>query len=358
MNSKISQLLLIIGGFYLKPFVFLTNRLSRENTFVFKKFDFGDRLFGNIWDFKNYISLAIAYKSVTALIQSLGPIIILSSFADKDWNLLISFCVSLIFLKLIQWVLSRYTIFTYNTICGSLILSSHLFWISRDPIVFATKSSGESIAKLERADRSMFTILNKIIEVLPNYMIQIVVTTIAFGSISYTFGILYLVFILIVILFNTSVSLWKNEFYQSKANKYFDQEKEVSIENLTKYELIRSTYSTPEQIEKSKKAIKYSLFYDMIGWRLWQHGTQVSEIILIVLMCFVAIFISKNPVLATNPVFVGAFLNLFLLVKDMRSLGNDISEYAKAVFNLNKFKLYMTSFGPNTIIKDNQYEIE
>ncbi len=150
----------------------------------------------------------------------------------------------------------------------SLTASANKRLLLVDPISHSTRSSGQIISKINRLGTSYY----KIIEVFTFEILSIVgaliVTVGSFWLVSWVYGLVSLVGILITIGFNVSALVWKTNMMEKYVIQFEDVSQAVNIQAMQQAPFIRSVFATPEMFDQIDTTNFTSLWKRGSSWRM------------------------------------------------------------------------------------------
>jgi uncharacterized membrane protein YukC len=136
-------------------------------------------------------------------------------------------------------------------------------------------------------------------------------------------------------------------FFLTKINILEEEEKQLLLENITQNHYIRSTFATPEQLDKTNETIFKVAFDNATKWRTWQWITIFLEVILmLVLIGFIGytLFISNTEIYLV----LALFTSLFGFYEKFYELGLTTDDFFKSIHNQQEFWQFMRTFGKQT----------
>ncbi|MCK5633128.1 ABC transporter ATP-binding protein [bacterium] len=180
----------------------------------------------------------------------------------------------LFFLLSVVWAvveLWRYvTIYLFDVEQGSISYgvqqSAYRFFLTVDPIYHSMRTSGHLFAKVERGARAYEDILNNIIYELLPIVIGILTVIVSFFALNFKIGLMAFSFLLILSLFNIFTTLFNALAFEKKLIEADDEVKAISMESLTRIELVRSSFASQELFDSMHQKNKFCGATLAVGW--------------------------------------------------------------------------------------------
>lgn len=201
------------------------------------------------YDILKYVVVDILYQTFVAVLPILIGLIIVNKKVEYFPLILLVWITLLVVSSFSKF----YFIKIKSVTSGSLQYSAVKYFLTVDPISHSTRSSGQIIAKVNRAIDAYDLLIDNVSFELLIIIVKIVTVSVAVLSLDFTSG-LVATFVLIIstaISILTKITLTK--IVVPIAIKSDDKVKEISMESLRENYLIRSSFATPEQDEKVKQ---------------------------------------------------------------------------------------------------------
>lgn len=135
----------------------------------------------------------------------------------------------------------------------SMASSAYEFFVKVDPIHHSTRESGKVISKINRAVRAYEDITDTLVFNILPFCIQIGVVMVSFSQYDISIGFLAggSLILLVIVSIISQIIIAKNIIPID--NDQGDTQSQMEVESLQQVALIRSSFATPEHIEKIKK---------------------------------------------------------------------------------------------------------
>jgi|688.fasta_scaffold06888_14 ABC-type transport system involved in Fe-S cluster assembly fused permease/ATPase subunit len=181
------------------------------------------------------------------------PLSIASIITDQ--NQLGGLVLGIIFLciPIIAQVHIRSYCLALSGLMRSVATSAYEFFVKVDPIHHSTRESGKIIAKINRAVNAYEDITDTLVYNILPFCIQIGVVLFSFSRYNLRIGLFagLSLIILVIVSIVSQIIVAKNIIPVD--NDQGDIQSQVEVESLQQVALIRSSFATPEHIEKIKK---------------------------------------------------------------------------------------------------------
>ena len=181
------------------------------------------------------------------------PLMIIYIIKNQNLNWAIILSLVFISLSIIQQIHIKFYTQTVASIIRSVSNSAYIFFIKVDPVHHTTRESGKVISKIDRAVIAYENNTDNLVFSIIPYLVQIIVILVSFINYDFIAGIVAgssLVFLLII---STVGQIFIAKSVIPKDNDQGDIQSQVEVESLQQVALIRSSFATPEHIQKLKK---------------------------------------------------------------------------------------------------------
>jgi ABC-type multidrug transport system fused ATPase/permease subunit len=181
------------------------------------------------------------------------PLII--NYAIKTQNITLVISLGLVFMMLSIMVQThmRSYVLAEAGIMGSISNSAYKFFVKVDPIHHSTRESGKVISKINRAVGAYENTTDILTFNILRFIIQISVILFSFIYYDFTVGIIAAGSLIIMLVVSTISQIFIAKNVTPKDNDQGDIQSQVEVESLQQVALIRSSFATPEHIQKLKK---------------------------------------------------------------------------------------------------------
>ena len=235
-------------------------------------------------------------------------------------------------------------------ITNSVEFNANKFFLTVDPINHSTKSSGQIISKIHRGSGSLADISDILIFEMLSTATNLVVITITMFAFGWELGLVTLLFVIILTLFNVFAQIFRNKTFQPYKIKSQDKFKATSIETLLQAPFIRAIFASNEQNMKIRSS--------MVGFMVaavnsWQAGTIINNIsrtiytLSLATIGAIIIFQAKegilSPVLALSIIL--AYTNS---TQSVLYIGDKVKRLTAGLANINDLFDFIRGFGKQT----------
>ena len=219
------------------------------------------------------------------------PLIINYAIKTQNITLVISLgLVFIIFPILVQIHIRSYSL-ALSSLMRSISNSAYKFFVKVDPIHHSTRESGKVISKINRATSAYDTLtLILTYNILP-FIVQISVILISFIYYDFTVGILAGGSLILMLIVSTISQIFIAKSVIPKENDQLDTQSQVEVESLQQVTLIRSSFATPEHIQKLKKTNIRTAEVQATVWMSFVSTTFIPRILFGISFIIVSVFI-------------------------------------------------------------------
>lgn len=233
---------------------------------------------------------------------------------------------------------------------GSVGFSSFNFFLTLDPIFHSTKSTGTIQSKVRAAEANFSNMMHVFLHSVFNSFINFVVVIITLLIFSIEIGLISLISFLVI----TTLSFYGNIFLAKVFTQLLIQRRDrysaISIENLYQNNLIRSTFTTEEQSQKTRIAIVYYLEVRTLMQQV--QGLMGLGIRFLFMLTIGAIGYIIMRQIETGQLDIAIGISLLLTyitgAGKIYKVGESINSFVEGVVNLNDLWDYIGKFGKQT----------
>ena len=337
---------------------------SFEKLFGFQKhsklidIDFNKPVWNIYKKLKSLLLGVVTMVFIKELIVAILPGILVFVISNQKFDFLIYILVLVFIIAAVFYLEYYLSAILLNKLTFSLHTSAQKFFLTTDPINQSTRSSGQIISKVERASNSAQTLAEvAYIDLFP-MVISIFASVIPLYFFDFKIGFWLTLFIVLVITFNAYSRLYVVDKFQPFGIKSEDKFKAVAVENLSQVMLIRSVFSTENQIKKQSlngsKAVS--------NWATVWHLLHTSDIIMHFLSyCSVVVlawYLMSNPEIFSTTLAIALLTNYIFAINKVSSAGARIKKFAVNKANLEDLFSFIRNFGKQTYpVLDNDQNI-
>lgn len=232
----------------------------------------------------------------------------------------------------------------------SVATSAYEFFVKVDPIHHSTRESGKIIAKINRAVGAYENITDTLVYNILPFCIQIGVVLFSFSRYDLQIGLfagLSLV-VLVIVSIASQIIVAKNIIPID--NDQGDIQSQMEVESLQQVALIRSSFATPEHIEKIKKT---NIRTGEIDATIWTSFTATSFIprILFAITFIILIFLVLNLVKAGSLDLVTAIALMTIYVSSYGNIVHSGRHIERIISNIERLKnlyTYIQEYGDSS----------
>jgi ABC-type multidrug transport system fused ATPase/permease subunit len=247
------------------------------------------------WHSFKYVWVSLITSTIVVTASSLYSSLFLPIFVyaidNRSINTIVYALIGFFVITLLMLFVGVGSNVYLSRLCFGIRHSAYKFFLSADPILHSTKSSGQIITKINRGSNSLSNLVsNLIIDILPALIKQIVIAT-GFFALGFESGIIIVTLVLIQIL---AVFILRSKVVTPVAKWYLpfnEKLSEVAVEILTQHSFIRSVFASEEENKKNfdksydsitadTTRIILNRFYNAIVKTIW----LISFIVILILV--------------------------------------------------------------------------
>lgn len=291
------------------------------------------------------VSICVLIREIaTALLPGVLVFIILSqSFSSLVYLAILALVVTIVF-----YLEYYFAAILLNKLTFSVHFSAQKFFLTTDPINQSTRSSGQIISKVERGSNSVSTLVEvSFVDLLP-MVATMLASLIPLYFFDFKIGFWLSVFLVIIVIFNTYFRLYVVDKFQPIGIKFEDIFKAVSVENLSQVMLIRSVFSSEDQIKKQSNNGKNAASKWATVWQLLHSSDLIMYFLSYVSIAVLSWYLLTNPNIFSQEVAVALVTNYIFAINKLSLAGSRIKKFAVNKANLEDLFKFIRNFGKQT----------
>lgn len=235
-----------------KYYNFILKFFRFENSMKIVPIDFEKPWYKPLWDKKIGFGLDILSEIIQSVFSNLTPLIIGYIIYNQNYIVLAYFVTGVLAVEVMNRTFKKFRIINIMQIENSINYQAYRFFLTVDPIFHTTKSSGQIISKIERDSRSYGDLIDSFLENI-YIIVSFLTVIITLFSFDFKLGLIASIAFILLAIVNTLVSFLNAKSLITKATKAKDAKASVTNENLAQNALIRSSFATTEQDQKTRK---------------------------------------------------------------------------------------------------------
>ena len=189
---------------------------------------------------------------IQSVFSNLTPLIIGYVIYNQSYVILVYFSIGVLLIEIMNRTMKRFRIINIMQIENSINYQAYRFFLTVDPIFHTTKSSGQIISKIERDSGSYGSMIDLLLENI-YIVVSFLTVIITLFSFDFKLGLIASVAFIFLAIVNSVVSFLNAKSLITKATHAKDAKAAVSHENLAQNALIRASFATTEQDQKTRK---------------------------------------------------------------------------------------------------------
>lgn len=309
--------------------------------------DFQKPWWNIIWQQKVNILISVTFFTFQMVLITVSPIIFSYFLTSNNYNLAMYFVLFWIFMSIVQIYFSYiFDLVTVRTL-ASVEYCAHKVFLTVDPIHHTTRSSGQILNKISKAATSFdplfeiftFSILNAFFSLIT------VVTTISFVNLR--LGIITGICLATMVIFSSWTEIVRNDIFENKQIKSDDFLKSTLVENLAQNGMIRSSFATDLQLNKTELASLVLARSNFAGWNASTLNNVLRRVIFWIFSAFLIteifelIKINKvEPLIAS-----GILVTYFVAYNSMAHIGAQIKNFLRSKIRITDLWKFINEFG-------------
>ncbi len=187
---------------------------------------------------------------LTFSLSAIVPLFISYSFESGLFIYFIYLLFGLVTLEALKFFIHYSYAVSLGQALASIQFSAYRHFLLIDPVYHGMRSSGEIFAKIERSTQAIEQIMDLVITDLLPIFFRVTAVIISFFAIRIKIGLLATACLAIVTIFNIILVLFNGLVFEKKIIIIDDTVKNESVESISQFGLIRSSFATPDWVTK------------------------------------------------------------------------------------------------------------
>lgn len=300
--------------------------------------------------FRGQIAIILGVETISRVFRSLLPFLLGYAIAERSFTILWMIIGGLVFAELIIQIRDYVYKVTASSLHYSLQAAANEFFLTVDPEFHTTKSTGQIRSKISAGGRQFMMMLYDISFSLLGVLVSFVTVSVALFQFDWLLGLLTIGMFAVI----SCVSILGNIFASQNFVPFWIKKRDawntIETENLTQVFLIRSTFSTPEQLEKTHEVIHEGvsarsvmhLVYDVIN-----NGVQLLYIGSIAVVAgFMLNLFQQGQV--QEAIAISLVLTYVSASSQILQIGRFTMSVSESIEDLNDLWRFIQNFGKQT----------
>ncbi len=300
-----------------------------------------------LWQQKTSIAFTVSFFAFQSIIITLNPIIFAYFLTTNHIDFALYFIGFWIFMSIFQ--ISITYLFDLNIIrtMASVEFAAHKFFLTVDPIFHSTRSSGQILNKITKACAAFdpifeiftFSILNAIFNLIT------VVTAICFVDLR--LGVITGICLFVMVSFSSWTELVRNDIFEKRTIPIDDRLKSTLVENLSQNSMIRSSFATSLQLDKTKFDSIQSFKSFIASWNASSLNNILRRVIFWIFTAYLVLELFGLIKIAKIDAVIGAGLlvTYFAAYNSMAHIGAQIKNFLQSKTRIEDLWKFINNFG-------------
>jgi ABC-type multidrug transport system fused ATPase/permease subunit len=277
------------------------------------------------------------------------PLIINYAIKTQNITLVISLGIVFMMLSIMVQTHMRSYVLAEAGIMGSVSNSAYKFFVKVDPIHHSTRESGKVISKINRAVGAYENTTDILTFNILRFIIQISVILVSFIYYDFTVGVIAAGSLIIMLVVSTISQIFIAKNVTPKDNDQGDIQSQVEVESLQQVALIRSSFATPEHIQKLKKTNIRTGEVQATVWMSFVSTAFIPRILFGIFFIIIALLIVS--LIKTGNLDVITAISLIAMYMSTYSIilaGRDIERLVSNIEKIKNLYIYIREYGDSS----------
>jgi ABC-type bacteriocin/lantibiotic exporter with double-glycine peptidase domain len=320
---------------------------NSQKSFKYVPIDLNKPWWNIFMEFKVPLVFEIINELIQAIFGTLTPIIIGYGITQRDLRAIIFFGIGYFILEIgNRIIIRRYDIATVS-IKESFRYDALKYFLTVDPIFHSTKSSGQVISKIQGGTDDITTILASSAGSILPVLFSFIATVITLATFNGLLGIIGTVSFFAICLTNSLYNYVNSKSFSKYRIRERDSVLKITAENLTQNAFIRSSFATPEQLEKTNNTLRRFAKVTMDGMLAYGIGTTITRSLYIISTLSIAIVIFYQVSGGSLDQYLGITLIITYIngSSQILRLGRTINDFVEKVTGVMDTFEFIRNFG-------------
>jgi ABC-type multidrug transport system fused ATPase/permease subunit len=295
------------------------------------------------------LGLSLIAETIVWVFFTTLPLII--NYAIKTQNITLVISLGLVFMMLSIMVQThmRSYVLAEAGIMGSVSNSAYKFFVKVDPIHHSTRESGKVISKINRAVGAYENTTDILTFNILRFIIQISVILFSFIYYDFTVGIIAAGSLIIMLVVSTISQIFIAKNVTPKDNDQGDIQSQVEVESLQQVALIRSSFATPEHIQKLKRTNIRTGEVQATVWISFISTAFIPRILFGIFFIIISLIIVnlvkiENLDVITSISLIAMYMSTYSIIL----AGRDIERLVSNIEKIKNLYIYIQEYGDSS----------
>jgi hypothetical protein len=332
-----------------------------------KVYNFLERLFGMVGNikihpvdfnlpwysiYKKYwlrLAVSLIAETIVWVFFTTLPLIINYAIKTQNITLVVSLGIIFIMLSIIVQTHMRSYVLAEAGIMGSVSNSAYRFFVTVDPIHHTTRESGKIISKIDRAVGAYENTTDILTFNLLRFIIQISVILVSFIYYDFIVGIIAGVSLIIMLTISTISQIFIAKNVTTKDNDQGDIQQQVEVESLQQVALIRSSFATPEHINKIRKTNIRTGEVQTTVWMSFISTAFIPRVLYGIFFMGIALLILNLVKIGDLDVITAiALITMYISTYSIVLAGRDVERLVSNIEKIKNLYTYILEYGDSS----------
>jgi ABC-type multidrug transport system fused ATPase/permease subunit len=300
---------------------------------------------------KYWVRLGVSLIAETIVWVFFTTLPLIINYAIKTQNITLAISLGLVFMMLSIMVQThmRSYVLAEAGIMGSVSNSAYKFFVKVDPIHHSTRESGKVISKINRAVGAYENTTDILTFNILRFIIQISVILVSFIYYDFTVGVIAAGSLIIMLVVSTISQIFIAKNVTPKDNDQGDIQSQVEVESLQQVALIRSSFATPEHIQKLKKTNIRTGEVQATVWISFISTAFIPRILFGIFFIIIALIIVnlvkiENLDVITSISLIAMYMSTYSIIL----AGRDIERLVSNIEKIKNLYIYIQEYGDSS----------
>jgi ATP-binding cassette, subfamily B, bacterial PglK len=303
-----------------------------------------------IWQQKYTIGFSVSFFTFQSILITLNPILFgyLLTAGHFEWILyLIGFWL---FMSVFQiWITYLFDLATIRTIL-SVEFAAHKYFLTVDPIFHTTRASGQILNKINKACGAYDPIFEIFTFSILNATFGLITVVSAISFVDLKLGIITGICLAVMVVFSSWTEVVRNNIFESKSILIDDKLKSTLLENLAQNSMIRSSFATDLQLNKTLFDSAGVFRSTIASWNASSLNNILRRVIFWFFTSYLCFELFNMIKIGKMDAVVGAGLlvTYFAAYNSMAHIGGQIKNFLQSKTRITDLWKFINEFGVQT----------
>jgi ABC-type multidrug transport system fused ATPase/permease subunit len=303
-----------------------------------------------IWQQKYTIAFSVSFFTFQSILITLNPLVFGYLLTAGHFEWILYFIGFWLFMSVFQiWITYLFDLASIRTIL-SAEFSAHKYFLTVDPVFHSTRSSGQILNKINKACGAFDPIFEIFTFSILNAVFGLITVVSAICFVDLRLGIITGICLTVMVTFSSWTEVVRNNIFETRNIPIDDKLKSTLLENLAQNSMIRSSFATDLQLNKTLFDNAAVFRSTIASWNASSLNNILRRVIFWIFTSYLCFELFNMIKIGKMDAVIGAGLlvTYFAAYNSMAHIGGQIKNFLQSKTRITDLWKFINEFGSQT----------